>query len=122
MVAVFTLPLSSPHLAFPGPWATGRLGPASLTLPSELMFVSFEIYIIEVTLLDTIKLLVPPWWSGWIRMSCDWLCMNLPELTSFDAQVKSAQDNMLLPSGYLYPDLDGGIICYSVLQPTYHRG
>ena len=42
-------------------------------------------------------------------MSCDWLCMNLPELTSFDAQVKSAQDNMLLPSGYLYPDLDGGI-------------
>ena len=55
-------------------------------------------------------------------MSYDWLCMNLPELTSFDAQVKSAQDNMLLPSGYLYPDLDGGIICYSVLQPTYHRG
>ena len=55
-------------------------------------------------------------------MSCDWLCMNLPELTSFDAQVKSAQDNMLLPSGYLYPDLDGGIICYFVLQPPYHRG
>ena len=68
--------------------------------------------------LDTVKLLVPPWWSGWIRMSYDWLCMNLPELTSFDAQVKSAQDNMLLPSGYLYPDLDGFIIfCFATSIP-----
>ena len=95
----------------------------SLTHYQELMLVPFETYIIGVTLItDTVKLLVPPWWSDWIRMSCDWLWMNLPGLTSFDAQVKSAHDNMLLPSGYLCPDLDGGIICYSVLQPTYHRG
>ena len=122
--------LSSPFLlpaltlVFPGPWATGRLGPAYHSLfPQNWCLYPFETYIIEVTLItDTVKLLVPPWWSGWIRMSCDWLCMNLPELTSFDAQVKSAQDNMLLPSGYLYPDLDGGIICYFVLQPPYHRG
>ena len=92
-----------PSLGLPriqGHWAPGsRL---SLTLPSELMLVPFETYIIEVTLItDTVKLLVPPLWSDWIRMSCDWLWMNLGGLTSFDAQVKSAHDNMLLPSGYL---------------------
>ena len=116
-------PLLLPALTFfPGPWATGRLGPAlSLTLPSELMFVPFEIYIIEVTLLTLLN-----YWfllggvAGYECPVTGW--MNLPGLTSFDAQVKSAQDNMLLPSGYLYPDLDGGIICYFVLQPPYHRG
>ena len=119
-------PLLFPALTFfPGPWATGRLGPAlSLTLPSELMLVPFETYIIEVTLItDTVKLLVPPLWSDWIRMSCDWLWMSLGGLTSFDAQVKSAHDNMLFQSGYLVVlTSDGNIICYSVLQPTYHRG
>ena len=61
------------------------------------MFVSFEIYIIKVTLLALFKLQVPPWWSGWVRMSYGWLCMNLPELTSQvkSAQVKPAQNNML---------------------------
>ena len=128
MMAVFTFPPSSPHFGLPR-----TLGPLAAWVPPPSLFPHSSLKIDVCILwnlhnrsdtLDTFKLLVPPWWSGWIRMSYDWLCMNLPELTSQvkSAQVKSAQNNMLLPPGYLYPDLDGCIICYFVLQPPYRRG
>ena len=93
--------LPAPTLVFPGPlghWPLGsRLPHSSLTFPSNLMFVSFENYIIKVTLLTLFKLLVLL--GGVIGHECPmagwWV--NLPELTSQvkPAQVKPAQNNML---------------------------
>ena len=104
--------LPAPTLVFPGPlghWPLGsRLPHSSLTLPSNWMFVSFEDYIIKVTLLTLFKLLVL--FGGVIGHECPmagwWV--NLPELTSQvkPAQVKPAPEQHVMPPGYWYPDLE----------------
>ena len=67
--------LPAPTLVFPGPlghWPLGsRLPHSSLTLPSNWMFVSFEDYIIKVTLLTLLN-----YWSSlveWLGTSVLWL-------------------------------------------------
>ena len=118
--------LPAPTLVFPGPlghWPLGsRLPHSSLTLPSNWMFVSFEDYIIKVTLLTLFKLLVLL--GGVIGHECPmagwWV--NLSELT---AQVKTGAgetsarttccaDRILVP----WPRWDGFIIfCFATSTP-----
>ena len=72
-MAVFTFPPSRPHFGLPrtlGHWAPGSRFPhSSLRIDVCILWNLHN----RSDTLDTVKLLVPPWWSGWIRMSCDWL-------------------------------------------------
>ena len=116
--------LPAPTLVFPGPlghWPLGsRLPHSSLTLPSNWMFVSFEDYIIKVTLLTLFKLLVLL--GGVIGHECPmagWW-MNLPELDlagEIGAGETGAEQHVV-PPGYRYPDPDGCIIfCFATSIP-----
>ena len=123
-MAVFTFPPSRPHFGLPrtlGHWPPGSRFPhSSLTLPSKLMFVSFEIYIIKVTLLTLLncRFLL----GGVVGYECPmagW-CMNLPELDlagEIGAGETGAEQHVV-PPGYRYPDLDGCIIfCFATSIP-----
>ena len=122
MMAVFTFPPSRPHFGLPrtlGHWPPGSRFPhSSLTLPSKLMFVSFEIYIIKVTLLTLLN-----YWSSLV----EWLGTNpmagcvwpaRADLAGETGAGETGAEQHVVPPGYWYPDLDGFIIfCFATSIP-----
>ena len=57
-------------------------------------------------------------------MSYGWLVYELAraDLAGETGAGETGAEQHVVPPGYRYPDLDGCIICYFVLQPPDHRG